>query len=81
MGNFTLAGPLLGPGGNCMIPERPGPGDIPASPERPEPLRGLPPVGAVWEELEETHRKLRDLADRLSSVEERLSKLEGHRHG
>ncbi len=63
-----------------MIPTPPGPGEIPVGPERPEPLRITPPPAmALWDELEEVRRKLRDLTERLQGLEERLRALEGHR--
>lgn len=60
-----------------MIPTPMGPGDIPAIPERPIPLRVTPPPAAsLWEELEELQRKVRDLTERLQKVEERLTRVE-----
>ena len=64
-----------------MIPMPPGPADIPAFPERPEPVRVTPPPAtSLWDELEEVRRNLRDLTERLQGLEERLRALEGHRH-
>lgn len=64
-----------------MIPTPPGPGDIPVGPERPEPIRTVSPrAAALSDELEDLKHRLRDLAERLVAVEERVSRLEGHRH-
>lgn len=65
----------------ALIPTPPGPGDLPEVPERPEPFRATPPPpAAVWDELFELRKKLEDVLERVKSVEERLARLEAHRH-
>jgi len=65
----------------ALIPAPTGPGDLPAIPERPEPIRATPPPpAAVWDELFELRKRLDDVADRLKAVEERVARLEGPRH-
>lgn len=67
----------LSKGEETMIPTPVGPGDLPAIPERPVPLRVTPPPAtSLWEELEELQRKVRELTERLEKAEERLVRLE-----
>lgn len=65
-----------------MIPTPVGPGDLPAVPERPVPLRVTPPPAtSLWDELEELQRKVRELTERLDKAEQRLERLEERRQG
>lgn len=66
-----------------MIPVTPGPGDIPAGPERPSPTTMPPPAMHVsaylLDELEALKRTVEALEGRVKALESRLSRLEPKR--
>ncbi len=66
-----------------MIPAPPGPGDIPAGPERPSPTTMPPPAihvsAYLLDELEALKRTVETLESRVKDLESRLSRLESNR--
>lgn len=65
-----------------MIPTPRGPGDLPPTPERPEPMRITPPPAtALGDQIDELQRRVRDLEGRLKAIEARLVVVEKGRQG
>jgi len=66
-----------------MIPATPGPGDIPAGPERPVPSTVPPPAihvsAHLLDELIALRRTVEALEARVKEVESRVSRIESRR--
>ena len=66
-----------------MIPAPPGPGDIPAGPERPMPSSVPPPAihvaAHLLDELDALRRTVEALQARVKELESRVSRIESHR--
>lgn len=66
-----------------MIPTLPGTSDIPEGPERPQPVRVLPPTisRTPRDDLEELKRTVERLRARLEDLEARVARLDGGSRG
>ena len=65
-------------GGETVIPTLPSPSDIPTGPERPEPIRALPPTIARsgLDEFELLKKTVQELRERIERLEVRVSRME-----